>query len=61
MNAASAATATPGSTGVIAHVSDTPIYDAPASHWFPIAPAGKVIIPIQEKTAGIGIHTDHHS
>jgi hypothetical protein len=61
MNAPTAATATPGSTGVIAHVSDKPVYIAPASHQFLIAPAGRVIIPVQEKTAGIGIHADHHS
>ncbi len=61
MNAASAATATPGSTGVLAHVSDTPLYDAPAAHQFPLAPAGKVVIPVQEQTAGIGIHADHSS
>jgi hypothetical protein len=61
MNAATAATATPGSTGLIAHVSDKPVYIAPAAHQFLIAPAGRVIIPFQEKSAGIGIHADHHS
>jgi hypothetical protein len=61
MNAATAATATPGSTGIIAHVSDKPVYIAPAAHQFLIAPAGIVIIPVQEKTAGIGIHADHSS
>jgi hypothetical protein len=61
MNAAAAATAIPGSTGALAHVSDKPIYVAPASHQFPLAPAGKVVIPVQEQTAGLGIYADHHS
>jgi hypothetical protein len=61
MNAATAATAMPGSTGPIAHVSDKPVYIAPASHQFLLAPAGKVVIPVQEQTAGLGIYADHHS
>jgi hypothetical protein len=61
MNAATAATATPGSAGAVSQLRDTPIYVAPASHQFLLAPAGKVIIPVQEQTAGLGIYADHHS
>jgi hypothetical protein len=70
MNAATAATAMPGSTGVIAHVSDKPVYIAPAAHAFeiapashsiPLAPAGHGFVPPPEKSSGIGISADHHA
>jgi hypothetical protein len=58
-----------GSTGAqLAHVSDKPVYTAPASHYLPtapaghvfIAPAGRVTIPI-ETSSGKGISADHHA
>jgi hypothetical protein len=62
-----AATPVPG-TGAIAHVSDLPVYTAPASHVFevapaahylPLAPAGHTYIAPDEGSSGIGIHADH--
>ena len=55
-------------TGPIAHVSDAPVYTAPASHVFevapaahdlPLAPAGHTYIAPSEQSSGIGIHADH--
>jgi hypothetical protein len=64
----------PAGTGAIAHVSDTPVYTAPASHAFEVAPASRHIYiapagegyvapaartsPV-ETSSGIGIHADH--
>jgi len=68
MNAATAATATPGGSGTIAHVSDKPVYIAPAAHAFeiappshsiPLAPAGHGFVPPPEKSSGFGISADH--
>lgn len=70
MNAPTAATATPGGTGAIAHVSDSPVYVAPAAHAFeiapashsiPLAPAGHGFVPPPEKSSGIGISVDHNA
>ncbi|HEV8022476.1 MAG TPA: hypothetical protein VGP41_14470 [Candidatus Lustribacter sp.] len=60
----------PGGSGVIAHVSDGPVYTAPAAHAFavapaahflPLAPAGHVYIAPAEQSSGIGINVDHAS
>ena len=68
MNAPTAATATPGGSGPIAHVSDLPVYIAPDAHAFEIAPAsnsislapaGHVFVPPPETSSGIGIAVDH--
>ena len=60
----SGATAFEGSTGQIAHVSNTPVYVAPASRVFEVAPAGHVpisppgrVVP-HEAVSGIGIGVD---
>ncbi len=70
----SAPTAFVGGTGAIAHVSDNPVYTAPAAHAFEIAPASHYVYiapagegyvappgrtsPV-ETSSGIGIHADH--
>ena len=63
-----AQTATVGGYGQAAHVSDQPVYTAPADHDFFTAPAGRVVtappgrvvIPI-ETSSGVGISADHHA
>ena len=55
-----AATSAPG-TGAIAHASDLPVYTAPAAHFLPLAPAGRVFIPPPQKSSGVGIHADHNA
>jgi hypothetical protein len=63
-------------TGAIAHVSDNPVYTAPASHAFEVAPASRYVYvapagegyvappgrtsPV-ETSSGIGINVDHGS
>lgn len=54
-------TAAVGGTGLIAHVSDLPVYTAPAAHALPIAPAGHVYIAPVLQSSGIGIAVDHHA
>jgi hypothetical protein len=61
-----AATPVPG-TGAIAHVSDLPVYTAPAAHAFEVAPAahylplalaGHAFVAPDEGSSGIGIAID---
>jgi len=58
------ATAFAGSTGIVAHVADTPVYVAPASHVFEVAPAGKTSVAPPARTqphevsSGVGISVD---
>ena len=70
MNAATASTAVPVPTGPTAHVSDIPVYIAPAarafeiapaSHSIPLAPAGHGFVPPPEKSSGIGISVDRNA
>ena len=61
-------TAATDSGVLLAHVSDRPVYTAPASRALPLAPAGhvvtapagRVVIPI-ETSSGVGISADHHA
>lgn len=62
-----AATAFQGANGPAAHVSHTPVYIAPASHVFEVAPAGRVPVSppgrIQphEASSGKGIGVDSNA
>ena len=57
-------TATVGNSGTVAHVSDLPVYVAPASHVFEVAPAGHPTIAPpgrtqpHEASSGKGIGVD---
>lgn len=59
-----AGTAFAGSTGIVAHVADTPVYVAPSAHVFEVAPAGHPQIAPpgrtqpHEASSGIGIALD---
>lgn len=61
------ATAFAGSTGTVAHVADTPVYVAPASHVFEVAPVGHPQIAPPGRTqphevsSGKGISVDRNA